>query len=392
MRALRLVLPCAALTVAAACNAIFGVQPGVGGGPGPASGGGGSTSVASSGSVASSTGTGGSATASSSSGSGGAPACPADKIPPCHVDGGAGAICDAVSITGSYDGYAIGLAVVGDTVYWASGNGKITYGSTQGSVGANAFGNGSDSVMAVTDGQNIYWTDWNDATIRGASLSPGNQLVDVASMVAADAGPMPRALLGRIALRAGQLYWAGEYPSAIWTAKADGTQVYATKVADKVDDTESTEVSIGVAVDDAHIYWTDDGAVRRLPLDKIGDSSAIEPFASDPGAGEVMVDETRVYWTSSAGVASKKKDGTGLVVLPVAGARARSLLLDGGYVYWSESGGRIVRAQKGGGTSTVSVVSQGTPDAYMMAADCGAIYWSTFAYNHGSIYKVRKPD
>lgn len=67
-------------------------------------------------------------------------------------------------------------------------------------------------------------------------------------------------------------------------------------------------------------------------------------------------------------------------------------MLDGEWLYWSESGGRILRVERGGGLETVQVVANGVPDAYALAADCGAIYWTTFAFNHGTTYKVRRPD
>lgn len=389
MRFSRLASVLAIATAAAACNAIFGVDPGLGSGPSgsssTSSGVGGTTT--SSGSTSSDTST--SDSTSSSSTSTGTGSCPASHVPPCHVDGGTGAMCDAIPVTAGYDGYTLGMAVIGDTIYWASGNGKITFASIDGVVDPNPFGDGNDSVMVATDGSRIFWTDWYDGKIRSASLTPPYPLLDISSMTGD--GGSPNAYLGRIVHRSGMLYWAGEEPNAIWAAKADGSQIYATKVADKIDDTQSTDVSIGVAVDDAHVYWTDAGKVRRIPVDKLGDAAAIEDFASDDGAGEVVLDDTRVYWTSNAGVSSVKKDKTGLIVLPSTGSRARSLLLDGPHVYWSEAGGRIVRADRGGGPSTATAVAQGATDAYMLASDCGAIYWGTFAYNHGTIFKAKKP-
>jgi hypothetical protein len=402
MRPLRLALACSLLSAAAACNAIFGIQPGMetsasssGSGSGGGTGGASTSSTGATGTASSAASTTGSTTSSAGSGgsgSGGAPACPAAKIPACHADGGVGAVCDPVLLTPApYDGYAIGLTVVGSTVYWASGNGKITFGPDQGGVNPSPFGTGEDSVSVATDGQHIYWTDYNDGVIRGATLDAAHTLADVVSVIS-DAGSPPSARMSRIALQGGTLYWAGEHPSAVWAASADGSQPYPTLVADKVDDVESAEVSIGVAADATHVYWTDAGKVLRLSVGKLGDAAAIESFATNAGAGEVALDADRVYWTSDAGVSSMHRDGTGLITLPSTGAeRARSLLLDGDHVYWTTAAGRILRADKGGGMSTVIVVTQSAPEAFMLAADCGAIYWSTFAFDHGYVYKIQKP-
>src|SRR6185369_15112793 len=143
----------------------------------------------------------------------------------------------------------------------------------------------------------VYWTDWNDPLIRGATLDPAHTLFTVTSMPAGANAP-----LGRMALRKGVVYWAGQGPNAVWYAKVDGTQLLAAKVADKTDDVNDPDASIGVAVDDAHVYWSDAGKVRRLALGKLGSAADIEDFAAVVGAGEIAIDDARVYFTADDGV------------------------------------------------------------------------------------------
>jgi hypothetical protein len=367
---------CAAL---AGCNLIFGIEAGELLD---------TSSTSTTSTTSTSSGTGGAGGTGGTGGAGGVPQnCPLEKVPPCQAaDGGTGPFCSPVLLTSGYDGYAIGLALVGDHLHYADGAGHIVRIRFDGAVDS-VFGMGSDSPFVVSDGDNVYWTDWYDPMIRGATLDPTHTLFKVTSMV--DGANSP---LGRMAVHAGLVYWAAQGPNAVWAAKTDGSAPFATKVADKLDDVNQTDVSVGVAVDDAHVYWSDAGKVLRIPVDQIGDAQAIEDFVLAPGAGEITLDSERVYFTTDNGVWSVRKDTTDLVQIPSPGDRARGLLLDGGHVYWTTMTGVIARAQRGQGMETVETVTQGAPEAFQLAADCGAIYWSTFNFNHGHVYKVRKPE
>lgn len=379
-------------TLGAGCNAIFGIELGTlsstssGSSSSSSGGAGGGSSASSSGATG---GNGSSTTTSSSSGSGGAggaPACPVEKVPECHPDGGAGP-CDPIPLTELNAAYTLGMLVVGDYLYWASGDGKVTRVRFDGAM-MEKFGAGNDSVFLAADAAGVYYTDWYDGTIRSAGLDPPHSLSDVTTVT----GAMALARLSRIALGDGKLYWSTQDPDTLWSYDLGGVAANPTKVADRMSDTSSTNSAVGVAVDAQHVYWSDADKVRRIPLAKLGDATAIEDFAADPGAGEIALDGARVYWTSTAGVASKLKDGTGLVVAPTGADRARALLLDGAYVYWTADGGRVLRVKRGA-ADPVEVVGKGPPGAFGLAADCGAIYWSTFIEgNHGTVYKVRKPD
>lgn len=367
------------LSLVVGCNFVFGIEDGQSG----ASGTGGATSSSSS--TASSTSTSG------SGGTGGGPGdCPVAKIPPCHVGDAGGALCDPIQVSAPPADHAhtIGLLVIGDDVYWASGDGKVTVATYDGTP-VGAFGTGNNSGWLATDGKAVLYTDWVDGRVRGVKLDAGHTTFDVA---APSSGAGSGA--GHMAVHGDMVYWmtvgTGKYQ--ILAASLVTTQVYGTLVADKFDEGNNFAVSMGVAADDAHVYWTDEGKVLRLTHDKLGVASAIETFAVDPGAGDVIVDADRVYWTSFVGVSSKKLDGTGLIVLPDSGDSAHTLLLDGAWLYWTQAGGRVLRAKRGGGPQTAEVVVIGPPNAHGLAIDCGAVYWSTFSYNNGTVYKVQKPQ
>jgi hypothetical protein len=263
------------------------------------------------------------------------------------------------------------------------------------------FGDGVDSIFLAADASRVYYNDWSDGKIRAATLDASHLLGDV-TVIAPVMGSSPASRFGRIALSQGMLYGSAQSPNQIWAAPANGSQGYATKVASKVDDSMDFDVSGGVAVDDTHVYWTDANTVLRIPLSQIGNQQAIEPpVAMDTGTGDVAVDDTWVFWTDASGLAWKPKTGGGNGFSVYSSNRGRGLLLDGDYVYWSVAGSasspssQILRAKKGGTASTVTVVAESPPGAYALAADCGAIYWTTFdATNEhaGSVQKVRKPN
>jgi hypothetical protein len=313
-------------------------------------------------------------------------------------------VCDTIqlfsTVANAMNPNTFGIVVVGDYLYWGNGAGKVVSMRNDGVPNAT-FGNGSDSIYVAADANRVYYSDWNDGKIRAATLDPSHLLADVTS-VAPSSGSAPASRFGHVALRQGILYGSVQSPNEIWTAPSNGSQGYATQVVSKVDDSMDFDVSGGVAVDDTHVYWTDANTVLRIPLSQIGNQQAIEPpVAKDQATGDVAVDDTWVFWTDASGIAWKPKTGGGNGFSVYSSNRGRGLLLDGEYVYWSVAGStanpssQILRAKKGGDATTVTVVAESPPGAYALAADCGAIYWTTFDVNilmSGSVQKVRKPD
>jgi hypothetical protein len=312
--------------------------------------------------------------------------------------------------------FTLGLSVVGDYVYYANGRGKIFKIRFDGQGESAVFSDGPidtdaspgsgfsrDSVMIAIDDTYVYWTDWCDQYIRAGRLYKPHVVHKVAKV---NEGSSAR--VGRIARKGDQLFWSAELPNAIWTARTTEIEQAATKVADKEARSDSADIHMGVAVDDIYVYWSDvvssQGVIRRLPLDKIGDASAVEDFAVADGAGEIILDDTHVYFTTSAGIAVKRKEGSEDIVRSKAGRQGRGLLLDGKYVYWttawadsdSEKIGRIFRVRKEQIDADSEIIYEKKDEQpFQLAADCGAIYWSNFKLYQGSrgvIYKIRKPD
>ena len=53
--------------------------------------------------------------------------------------------------------------------------------------------------------------------------------------------------------------------------------------------------------------------------------------------------------------------------------------------------GTILRARRGGGMETLFTLTTNATGVYALAADCGALFYSTYQSARGTIYRLRKP-
>src|ERR671933_506167 len=110
------------------------------------------------------------------------------------------------------------------------------------------------------------------------------------------------------------VYWANVNTGTIGRAKLDGTDVNQNFIT-------GANAPAGVAVDSAHLYWTNftgtGGAIGRANLDGTGvDQSFINTTAGTIYFVEpfgVAVDGAHIYWTTPAAVVGRANlDGTGV--------------------------------------------------------------------------------
>jgi hypothetical protein len=217
-------------------------------------------------------------------------------------------------ITGS--GGPTALAADSKFIYWGTymtgdGNGWI------GSIGrARLDGRQVDSNFITpdsgvqglaVDSRYIYWGNWFAGTIGRARLN-GKQVDQ--SFITNASSPFGVAVDDQL------VYWVNgnnETDSTIGRANLDGTGVDQSFIAG--------DYLYGVAVDSAHIYWTDyigyyppygPGYIGRANLDG-SDVDETLVTTTTGNLGDIVVDDGYLYWANANGtVARANVDGSGL--------------------------------------------------------------------------------
>ena len=230
---------------------------------------------------------------------------------------------------------ANGIAVDGSHLYWANPSaGSIGRAHLDGSDAEElASGLASPGWVAV-GGEYLYWT--SPATVsEGDDGSIGRLRLDGTSppepdFIAAAGDPKG------IAVDAAHVYWSNGSAHAISRAGIDGGGVEPS-----FHFIGSTEVPQGIAVDGAHLYWTTNnpnGYVSRCELDG---SSEIYAFvgALDEVRG-IAVDAGHVYWSTAAsrrvGRANLDLEEVEREFIPEAG-RGAGMAVDASHLYWVTS-------------------------------------------------------
>jgi len=371
---------CLAGLVPIGCNAVLGIDAGTLGEGGAGGGGGG----------------GGSAGAGGSD----AARCPAimapDECEEGHVDTDTACCAEARSCQGglcqdgSCTAFRIGLptaeiidmVVTGDRAYWSTGWGQqILSGRLDGSDQQALFEplDEADSFVTqiATDGANIYFTDFGGGRIRSVPVG-GETPPTVLSTV----GGAPQAGFGRIKYADGFVYWAMYMSGGIYRAATDGSTPDAELV--------SPDFAVGVAVDSAHIYWSDTGAgrVRRLAISEIGSGAPSDVLTDIEEPGELVIDGERIYMLSGEALLSGIKDGTDANVIRHTTTQTTpwGMAVDDRFIYWSVFDEGELRRTRKDGEGPVTVMDGTQQELTGITQDCDTVYFATI----NGLYKVAK--
>ena len=143
-----------------------------------------------------------------------------------------------------------------------------------------------------------------------------------------------------------------------------------------------------MAVDAAYVYWGGGGAIGRANLDGTGVDQAFITGASAGGGAGVAVDAAHVYWTNGLGdtIGRANLDGTGVEQSFVTGARfPAGVAADAAHVYWAHAPaaytGAIGRANLDGTGVDQSFITfdliTGVPFTRGLAVDAAHVYWAS---------------
>lgn len=295
------------------------------------------------------------------------------------------------------------LAVIGCLV-WVAAAGAYSVGraNVDGAgvePGLITVSNPSPSDLGYTvfgvavDGGHIYWANLAAGTIERANLDGSGiepNFITVPLIGWASSGP------GSVAVNAGHIYWttAGAPPgpfastvSYIGRANLDGSGVEPRLI--------TAGWVTGLAVDNAHLYWTDitAHAIGRAGLD----GSAVAPKFIATGesvpAG-VALDSTRIYWASQcacgpSAIGRANLDGSAIQQTFITGAvHPGALAVGGGYIFWAkrdpplgvvpvQTADTISRANLDGSGIQNNLITLGWTYLGGIAVDGTHVYWTS---------------
>ncbi|XXY45161.1 hypothetical protein WME91_34675 [Sorangium sp. So ce269] len=280
---------------------------------------------------------------------------------------------------------AIGIAVEGDgdgaRVLWGSGFGNTVFatdkvgGSTEPLAVLSSL-----ATMLARSGSSLFVSDWNSSDVLRVPLEGNITVPTVASAEGYARQSQPVAGHGWV-------YWVTELPQQddqgpdspaaphrIWAARADEIDQTGLSVLD------SEAYVGGLALDATHLYWTEmklDGteiSVRRMALGEPSEPETVVAMqVEDEWPGDITVGD-RVYWNAGADIYAVNKDGSGSGLFAAADYPAW-ILADSTFIYWYSDGADQLRRVRISGGAPEALAD--SPQAWALAQDCSAIYWTT---------------
>ena len=140
---------------------------------------------------------------------------------------------------------------------------------------------------------------------------------------------------------------------------------------------------------EAFVYWIDLDAVARADLDGTGVDGEFIPLPDDSFATNVAVDGAHIYWTNQfpRSIGRANLDGTGEAVRDFMSVNARSVAVDGGHIYWANETDRTIGRANLNGTGVDEDFIPLSEPVFSVTVAGGHIYWagSNDDFTQGSI-------
>jgi hypothetical protein len=208
----------------------------------------------------------------------------------------------------------------------------------------------------------VWWESNNDGLVTSELDGSNLQRTACQEFAVKDArylyfpGPASGALIGRESLDCSQV----DNTFVLDTGAGGGT-VYA------------------VAVDSAHIYWSDANGIGRANIDGSNATSGFVPASAIGGTPQdIAVDAGHIYWSGVAqGIGRANLDGSNPLANWLATAQyPRALATDGSHLYWSEPGGIGRVNTDGTGLTDPFVAYSGSDGTASITTDSHYLYWA----------------
>jgi sugar lactone lactonase YvrE len=284
-------------------------------------------------------------------------------------------LCAPTTIA-SGQGAAVALALDDARVYWADAVGGAVMAALKGGgmLAVIAAGQTSPHRIAAHAGD-LLWTNaapgkmgaWRAAT-TGVGQAQITSDPTPYGIAADDTGIFwvvqsnPQATLLRAKLDGSAVSILTTKPAGAEEIALDATRVYITSPTDGVitsvkkngagmSSLVTSGKPLGLAVDDASVYWTDADAGTVARVDKAGVSVETLATAQDHPT-RIALDIDSVYWTdrgdpgcvaASGSVAKRAKAGGPVVVLAQGLRCPEGIAVDGQHVYWTSLGAASIQ-------------------------------------------------
>ena len=207
-------------------------------------------------------------------------------------------------------------------------------------------------ALDVTDDK-MYWTDWNDNTIKRSDLNGEN----VETLVSAGlSGPFGITL----DVAGGKMYWTEVGNRTIKRADLNGENVQTL-----VDTGVSEPRGIALDVSGGKMYWTDSGfrnrTIKRADLNGENVQTLVDTEVSLPSGIALDVDSGKMYWTDWGTVKRADLNGENVQTLIDTGLSNTpdDIALDvaGGKMYWTDRSDMTIKRSDLNGTNVQTLLS-----------------------------------
>lgn len=274
---------------------------------------------------------------------------------------------------GAFIGFACGRTPLDSSTSDGAGDGgNLADPSCEAAVGLATLATGpqSDGPQSagplVVDATNVYWTGGSNCI--DSPCEDQSQVMQCSkcgcsapTVLAGEAD-----FFGGLAIDATSVYWTNA--GSVMRVPIGGGAI-ATLAAAAARD---------IAVDSTAVYWTDSSTVMRVPLAG-GNPTTLATGLASPGV--IAVDDTHLYWSDNvAGTITRAALDGGSPTVLATGQSPSAIAVDAESVYWTNvngdaPGAAVMKVAIAGGS--VTTLASGIQGPWGMAVDATDVYWTT---------------
>jgi hypothetical protein len=208
----------------------------------------------------------------------------------------------ALPLTGGTNA-SVGIGIDSSHLYWATqANNQIGRANLDGTSPNGTFVNGGtyDAYQIAVNDSKLFWATFDGESVNSAPLSGGT-----------GTSVLPGARSVGLVIDATHIYWGSPFSNSIGRSNLDGTDRQPNFIAG--------HAGGQMASDDTFVYWADSGTIHRAnkstgsPAPASGQSGSTFITGANNAQG-VAVDGAHVYWTNngSNSIGRASLDGSGV--------------------------------------------------------------------------------